>query len=147
MMIHPSSPRRRTVVAGIALILLVVGAFVLWKEAKAPTNEQVNTDPTPTPAATPTPTPTTTPAETKGLVFGRADTKTLHINIINIYDSSGNIVASATPDESGNYQISLDAGNYKIDYEASPDQYPHEPEPVTVYAGETHEVDYLIDSN
>jgi hypothetical protein len=143
------SKRTKIILTIVIVALLALIAFLVWSKVIAPYQQSLTPTPTPTPIATPTPTPlpnpTPVPVVTKGTVAGQADTKTLHIKKIIIYDASGkNVVTTQSLDANGMYSIDLDAGNYKIDYEASPDNLPHSPEAIIVNAGQTHEVDFIV---
>lgn len=135
--------RRKKIILGIVVvILLLIAAFYFWKTVYAPTTTQQTGNPNPTPIATPSP----NPSPTTGQLVGKADSKTLHITKILVYDVSGKkLVSTLTVDNNGNFGMELAAGDYMIDYVASPDLYPHSQEQFTINAGQTHEVDFVVE--
>lgn len=133
-------------------MVAIIALFFLWKDVLAPTIEKQNikadTNKEPAPSTGTTPAQSQPPAQTPttGTLTGRADSSTLHINKIIVYDSSGkNIIATVSVASDGSFIQTLAPGDYMIDYAASPDPYPHAPEKFTITPGQTHEVDYLVE--
>jgi hypothetical protein len=157
------SRRTKLIATIILVVVLLVIAFFAWERVLAPmiaeraANQALMPIPTPvetpqpSPVQTPTPAPTQTPnpapPATTGTLIGHADTKTLHINKILVYNAGGQtLVTSQNIDSSGNFSFTLAPADYMIDYAASPDLYPHSKEKFTIIAGQTHEVDYMIEN-
>ncbi|MBX4204690.1 MAG: hypothetical protein KW788_00705 [Candidatus Doudnabacteria bacterium] len=133
------SRNRKIAITVIVLIILLAAAVYFLKIAKAPTDEEVADQ---TPAPTPTPSPAPVPAATEGTLVVHADVAKLHITKIVLFRNGESTEAAL--DSEGNLTMSLYPGNYEIDYKASPDLYPHSPERVTIVAGQTHEVDFIV---
>jgi hypothetical protein len=97
--------------------------------------------------ATPAPTPNPAPSATTGTLSGHANLGQSKITTIVVYNSTGQLeVSRKSVDASGNYSITLAPGNYMIDYIASPDLYPHSKEPFAIKAGETHEINFILEN-
>src|SRR5581483_12024571 len=107
--------RRTKIILGILItLLLLIAAFYFWKTAYAPTTTQQTSNPNPVATPSPNPSPTT------GQLVGKADTKTLRITQIRIYDSTGKkLVTTLDLDGNGNFGTELAPGDYMIDYVAS----------------------------
>ncbi|HEX5429650.1 MAG TPA: hypothetical protein VFX17_01045 [Patescibacteria group bacterium] len=133
----------------LALVIIAIGLLVYYKEVKAPTTQPATQNNLSTPPVTETSPPDNTQPETTpttGTLAGTADTTTLHINKIIVYNSTGKVEVSSTNlNGDGSFSLTLAPGDYMIDYAASPDLYPHSPEKFSIVAGQTHEVDYSVE--
>jgi hypothetical protein len=64
-----------------------------------------------------------------------------------IYASDGRTVVTKTDlNAKGDYSVDLPTGDYEVDYERPGSMYAHDPQPITIVAGETIQVDFSLDT-